>query len=202
MIGMKCSTFIRWLGAGMLLGVVVLVVGVFGAGHYLAAPAQPPVKADLMVALGGDNGARVDRVLELYRKGFAPKVLLTGMEGGHSRTRAAYLQWRARYLIDQGIPEQVLLFDRRAASTWEEAVNTLQLMQSMKLDRVLVISDPAHMRRLSWVWARVFSGSGKTYTLVASDMQGWDAAHWWRTSLGAQFVFAEFIKLAYYVVQY
>lgn len=196
---MNCKKIAGWLGAGVLLAVVALFLGFWGAGHFLAAPAQPPVKADLMVALGGDNGARADRVLELYRKGFAPKVLLTGMEGGHSRTRAAYLNWRARYLVDEGIAEQVLLYDRRSASTWEEAVNTLRLMQSMKLDHVLVISDPPHMRRLSWVWAKVFSGSGKAYTLVASDMQGWDAAYWWRTSLGAQFVFAEFIKLGYYL---
>lgn len=199
---MNCKIIVRWLGAGVLLGVIVLFVAVFGAGHYLAAPAQAPVKADLMVALGGDNGARADRVLELYRKGFAPKVLLTGPEGGYSKTRAAHLHWRARYLVEEGIPEQVLLYDRRSASTWEEAVNALQLMRAMKLDRVLVISDPPHMRRLSWVWGKVFSGSGKAYTLVASDMERWDAGHWWRTSLSAQFVFAEFIKLGYYPFTY
>ena len=55
------------------------------------------------------------------------------------------------------------------------------------------------MRRLSWVWSKVFAGSGKQFTLVASDMEGWDAAAWWRTSGTAQFVFAETLKLAYYV---
>ena len=186
----------------MFLGVVMLVLGFLNAGNFLAAPAQAPVKADLLVALGGDNGGRADRVLELYRKGFAPKVLLTGPEGGHSKTRPTYLHWRARYLIDAGIPEKDLLYDRRSATSWEEAVNTLRLMQSMKLDRVLVVSDPPHMRRLSWVWGKVFEGSGKEFTLVESAMEKWDADHWWRTSLNAQFVFGEYIKLAYYLVQY
>ncbi|HLX81372.1 MAG TPA: YdcF family protein [Burkholderiales bacterium] len=190
------------LVAGALLGVAALFAGFLGAGHFLEAPAQSPVPADLMVALGGDNGARVDRVLELYREGFARRVLLTGPEGGYSRTRAAYLNWRARYLVDEGIPEKVLLYDRRAESSWEEAVNALQLMREMKLDRVLVVSDPPHMRRLSWVWGKVFSGSGKEYTLVASEMEQWDAAHWWRTSSNAQFVFGEYIKLGYYIFTY
>lgn len=74
-------------------------------------------------------------------------------------------------------------------------------MQSMKLDRVLVVSDPPHMRRLSWVWGRVFAGSGKEFVLVASEMEGWDAGHWWRTSQTAQFVFSEYIKIAYYLHQ-
>ena len=96
----------------------------------------------------------------------------------------------------------VLLFDRRSVNSWEEAVNTLQLMQAMKLSRVLVVSDPPHMRRLSWVWGKVFEGSGKTCTLVATDTDDWDAEHWWRLSANAQFVFAEYIKFAYYLVQY
>ena len=199
---MRCHVLFRWLAAAALLSAVALFTGILGAGHFLAAPAQPPVKADLLVALGGDNGARADRVLELYRKGLASKVLLTGPEGGYSKTRVTYLNWRARYLIDEGIPEKVLLFERRSKSSWEEAVNTLQLMQAMKLDRVLVVSDPPHMRRLSWVWGRVFAGSGKEFTLVASDMEYWDAEHWWRVSSNAQFVFGEYIKLAYYLIQY
>ena len=199
---MKRGTIIRWLGVSVLLGIAALIAGFLGAGHFLEAPAQAPVKADLLVALGGDDGARVHGLLGLYRKGFAPKVLLSGMAGTYSKTRAHNLMWRARYLIDEGIPEQALLYDRRSASSRDEALNTLQLMQSMKLDRVLVVSDPPHMRRLSWVWGKVFSGSGKAYTLVASEMEDWDAGHWWRSSPNAQFVFAEYIKLAYYAVEY
>jgi len=199
---MNCKKIAIWFGAMLLLGAVALFTWGLAAAHFLTAPAQSPVNADLLVALGGDNGARADRVLELYRRGLAPKVLLTGPEGGHSKTRATYLHWRARYLVDQGIPEKELLYDYRSTSSWEEAVNTLRLMREMKLDRVIVVSDPPHMRRLSWVWGKVFAGSGKQFTLVASDLEYWDAERWWRRSSNAQYVFAEYIKLAYYLIQY
>lgn len=199
---MKCGRVLRWIGALVLLGAGLIGIAFFQAGHFLEAPAQLPVKADLLVSLGGDNGARADRVLELYRKGFAQKILITGPEGGHSKTRAHHRHWRARYLMDEGIPEKALLFDTRSANSWEEAANTLQLMRAMKLERVLVVSDPPHLRRLSWVWGKAFEGSGKSYTLVATDMDDWDPAHWWRTSQSAQFVFAEYIKLAYYLFEY
>jgi len=198
---MKRKTLLWMFAVLALAGIAGLFTCFLGAGHFLVAPAQVPVKADLIFALGGDNGGRADRVLELYRKGFAPTVLL-GAEGAHSRTRAAYLSWRARYLIDEGIPEKALLFDRRSVSSWDEAVNALALMRSMKLNRVLVVSDPPHMRRLSWIWGKVFEGSGKEFTLVASEMEFWDAEFWWRVSSNAQFVFAEYIKLAYYFIQY
>lgn len=198
---MKRRTIAVWLVAIVLAGVIALSACFLGAGHFLEAPVQPPARADLIFALGGDNGGRAARVLELYRKGLAPRVLL-GAEGAHSKTRAAVLSWRARYLIDEGIPEKALLFDRRSVSTYEEARNALALMHSENLQRVLVVSDPPHMRRLAMVWGRVFAGSGKQFVLVASDMEDWDAARWWRISSNAQYVFGEYLKLAYYLVQY
>jgi len=185
----------------MLLGAFLLVMGFLNAGQFLVAPAQSPVKADLIFALGGDRGGRADRVLAVYRAGLAPRILLSS-EGVHRKGRSAYLTWQAQYLIGEGIPESVLLFDRRSGSSREEAINTLQLLQALKLKHVLVVSDPAHMRRLSWIWGKVFAGSGREFTLVSSEMEDWDTAHWWRTSPSAQFVFSEYIKLAYYFFTY
>lgn len=190
-----------WVGASALLVFALLCLCVLGAGRFLEAPAQQPVKADLIFALGGDNGGRVNGVLDLYRKGFAPKVMV-GAEGINPKTRTAYLSWQARYMVDGGVPEQALLLDRQSMNSWQEALNTLRVMQSMKMQRVLVVSDPPHMRRLSWVWDKVFAGSGKEFVLVASEMEEWDAGHWWRSASTAQFVFSEYIKLAYYLVQY
>jgi uncharacterized SAM-binding protein YcdF (DUF218 family) len=193
---------LRWLAAAFVLLGVLLIVAILEAGHFLSAPAQSPVKADLIAALGGDNGARADRMLQLYRAGYANKLLLTGPETSNPKLRAVHQSWRARYLVEEGVPEGALLFDRRSKNSYEEALNTLELMRAMKLDRVIVVSDLPHMRRVDWTWRRVFEGSGKAYTLVASVQPEWDAARWWRSSLGAQFVFGEYIKLAYYLIQY
>jgi len=198
---MRRRALVAWLVVA-LLGAAALATAFFGAGYFLEAPAQRPVKADLVVAPGGDNGARAARVLELYGKGFAPRVLLTGPEGMHTKVRSTHQSWRATYLIAQGIPERVLLFDARAKNSWEEAVNTLALMREQKLASVLVVSDPPHLRRLAWVWGKVFDGSGKSFVLVASDAENWDPEFWWRTSVGAQAVFSEYLKLAYYWFEY
>jgi uncharacterized SAM-binding protein YcdF (DUF218 family) len=170
----------------------------FQAGNFLDAPSQQPEKADLIIVLGGDNGGRSHKAAELYHQGFAPRVLLTGIEGGHVKTRSHHLNWRASFLVEQGVPENVLMFDALSASSWDEAVNTLHRMQSRNLKRVLVVSDPPHLRRLDWVWRKVFAGSGKEYRLVASSMEGWDATRWWRNEVSAQFVIMEYMKLAYY----
>lgn len=65
-----------------------------------------------------------------------------------------------------------------------------------------MVSDPPHMRRLDWVWGKVFAGSGKSYVLIASEPAWWDAEHWWASEKSAQFVLTELIKMVYYVWKY
>lgn len=181
----------------------VLIAGLLAflnAGRFLDVSTQPPEHADLIVALGGDSGARVKKAAELYKRGLAQKILLTGMEEGHATTRKYYLNWRSQFLIEQGVPQSAIMFDDVSANSWEEANNTLRLMAEKQMKRVLVVSDPPHLRRLGWSWGKVFSGSDKTYQLVPSDMEGWDASHWWRHEASVHFVLTEYVKLSYYLI--
>ena len=169
------------------------------AGAFLDVPSRQVHRSELIATLGGDSGVRVLKAAELFNRGFAPQILLTGLEGGHSSTKSDYLHWRAQILVKQGVPEHALLFDVTAQSSWDDAVVTLKLMQSRNMKQVIVVSDPPHLRRLDWVWGKVFAGTGKEYMLVAAPMEGWDGAHWWRNEHTAQFVLMEYIKLGYYL---
>lgn len=180
--------------------VTTCILAFLQTGYFLDASSQQPERADLIVALGGDNGGRIKKVAELYMQHFAPYVLLTGMEGSPAEPRSYYLNWRARFLVERGVPENMLMFDAHSASSWEEAVNTLRLMRERNWQQVLVVSDPPHLRRLDWVWGKVFEGSGKEYRLIAAPLEGWNPGRWWENDKSAQYVFTEIIKLAYYRV--
>ncbi len=184
----------RWL-AGALALVGAAVYGFTAAGRYLSAPAQEPAAADLIVALGGGDTARNRKAAELFKRGFAPKVLLTGMEGNANQAHP-----RARHIISEGVPAEALLFDGNSTSTWGEAICTLQLMRERGMKRALIVSDPPHMRRLEWSWGKVFAGSGLQFRPVACDIPEWDASHWWRSKRFLQFVVREYAKMVYYRV--
>lgn len=192
-------TWRRWLWLA-LLAVVLLGGGVLAmAGRFVSSPTDTLAKADLIVTLGGDGGSRVREAQRLYADGYASRILLTGIEFGEPLARPAYLEWRAAFLVAHDVPLNRLLFDARSANSWEEARNTLALMKSNGWGSVLVVSDPPHMRRLSWVWGKVFSGTGLEYRLIAAPMPAWEAGAWWRNEKSGQFVLMELIKLGYYV---
>jgi uncharacterized SAM-binding protein YcdF (DUF218 family) len=187
----------------MALAVLLLAGGALATvGHFVSRPADTPAKAELIVALGGDSGNRVRLAQQLYADGYASSILLTGIEFGEPLVRSAYQEWRAAFLVGRGVPARAILFDNRSSNSWEEATNTAVLMQRKGWRTVLVVSDPPHLRRLSWVWGKAFAGSGLEYRLIAAPMVGWEAGSWWRDEKSGQFVLMELIKLGYYLVKY
>jgi len=185
-----------------LLCIILLGWGALHLGDYLSAPAQIPRKVDLIVVLGGDSGARSLTGAKLYRDGFAPYVLLTGLDEGEKETLPFYLHWRSQVLIAKGVSQDSLLVDTKSMNSWQEAQNTLELMKQNKWQGVLVVSDSPHMRRLDWVWGNTFDGSGKEYLLVEAKPYWWQPESWWSDERSAKFVINELIKLVYYQIKY
>ena len=162
-------------------------------GRYVSHPTDSPEKADLIVSLGGNHGIRDQRTLALYQQGFASRILLTGVSRAGD-TRLDFMQ-------KNGVPRKAILLDTQSGNTWEEANSTYLLMLANHWQKVLVVSDPPHMRRLSWTWNKVFAGSNLTYRLIAAPLPGWDADHW-RNGPAQDYVLLEIRKLGWYRLRY
>ena len=171
------------------------------AGHWLESPSQAPRRADAIAILGGDEeGERATRAVVLYREGYAPTLVLTGLQQGVAPIPAG-LNWRAEFLEAGGVPRSAMRFELQARNSYTEAVQLLALMRKEGWRTLIVVSDPPHMRRLSWMYADVFEGSGLDYVLVASRPDWWKPGDWWRDEKSGQFVIQEIIKLGYYLAK-
>lgn len=177
-------------------------VAISQAGRFLEAPGSTPSQADIVVVLGGESGDRALMAARLFRESFAARLLVTGLETSPPEVRPAYLHWRAQVLAERGVPLDRIIYDSDTTNSWGEAVNTRRTMEANGWRRVLVVSDPYHLRRLSWTWAQVFRNSGLDYSLVATSPRWWDSEGWWHDEKSAQVVIMEYIKIAYYLVKY
>ena len=192
----------RWFVAVALALAALCVFAVLQAARFLEGPASQPVPADLMAVLGGDGGDRGLTAASLYAAGMAPRVLVAGMEGIPPKAKRAIMHWRVQVLTQEGVPLERLEFDYASNNSMEEALNTRRLMEARGWRHVLVVSDPSHMRRLSWTWRRAFEGSGLAYSLVASSPPDWKPDIWWRDEKSGAAVILESIKIAYYLAKY
>ncbi|MCF8382818.1 MAG: YdcF family protein [Chlorobium sp.] len=183
------------LSLASLAGVVFLCLG-----FVVSFPAQEPEKADVIVVLGGDSGLRVEKGAELYKEGFAPKVLLTGIDARFYRP--GHPNWRERRMRALGVPKKAIKVDTESETTWEEAVNASETLHKNGWKSAIVVSDPPHMLRIHQTWSRVFEGSSKKIILVPTEPDWWNTLLWWKNKTSYRFVISEIKKNAYYYAVY
>ena len=107
---------------GLLVGVVLTVgLGAFGlaaVGHALAIE-DPLEKADAIVAISGDTGARANTAIALWKQGYAPLIVFSGAAIDPDSVSSAEIM--RREALRQGVPENATLIEPVSATTDENA---------------------------------------------------------------------------------
>lgn len=90
--------------------------------------------------------ARIDHAVELYRQGRVTRLVFTGGTGDGDRlaeSEAARL-----HAVRAGVPDGRIAVETRSTITYENLVEARALLSaSERRARVLIVSDPLHMRR-------------------------------------------------------
>src|SRR3989338_7245965 len=91
---------------------------------------QPPKPADAIIFLQGDQLDRAPAVVSLYKKGFAPTILITGNNdligrGKRNEENDVHLSQLKTYLVKHGITEGAVMVDDKSLNTLQQAVTTV-----------------------------------------------------------------------------
>jgi vancomycin permeability regulator SanA len=145
-----------------LVGVVVLVAVVYvlviAVQVVMASRQDQQVQVDAIVVLGAAQydgtpspalQRRLDRALELYDEGLAPEIVLTGSNREGDRFTEAFAGYR--YLTGKGVPESSLTIVDDGASTYESLAAARRVLVDEGAQRVLLVSDSYHNRRLQGI---------------------------------------------------
>lgn len=140
-MGAAGLTGVLWLGS---LGAVLTwaleddaqradAIIVMGAAQYRGRP-SPALRA------------RLDHALLLWRKGLAPRVVLTGGIGeGDSASEAAVSR---EYVMKLGVPDTAILLENEGRTSSQSLRGAIALLRARRLSAAVVVSDPFHMLRL------------------------------------------------------
>lgn len=113
-----------------------------------------PKKADVIFLPGSQEGELAKTAAKLYLEGYAPLIIPSGKYAkwtGHSivdgfETESDYF---AKILMEQGVPESAILKEREATYTYQNAINTRELLdkKGVKAERALLCCQAYHARR-------------------------------------------------------
>ncbi len=93
--------------------------------------------------------ARLDHAVELWKRGVAPLVVVTG--GNQPGDRFTEASASASYLSQHGVTSAAILQENRGHSSWESLVGVARLLNERDASRVLLVSDPFHSLRIRLV---------------------------------------------------
>jgi len=111
-------------------------------------------KAHGIVALNS-NAARLTEALALSRRYPDAKLLFTGGSADIVGPQIREAEFAKRFFIDQGVPAERLLIEEESRNTWENASNSLGIVQPKPDENWLLVTSAYHMPRSVGIFRRI-----------------------------------------------
>lgn len=113
----------------------------------LSGYVRPPDDVWPEAELGADTLRRCLHAARLYRQGNPCRVVVSGGAGDPPRPGPTSAEAMAGFLRGQGVAASDLILEGRSTSTYENAVHTSSLLRERGIDKVLLVTDAAHLLR-------------------------------------------------------
>jgi len=141
--------------AGVVALLALYVVVTFGQVWY-ASHQDDARRAEAIVVLGAAqfNGkpskvlaARLDHAADLYKRGLAPLIVVTGgKQPGDNFTEA---EASANYLAQHGVPGGAIERETTSSNSYDELAATARFLHERGINDVVLVSDPFHAYRIN-----------------------------------------------------
>lgn len=167
-----------------VITLIILLFLLFIVGKDYLVVDEKPKKSDVIIVLSGNIG-RLEKAAQLYKDDYADYVMLTRAHDPHLTVKDA---------VEFGIPEDALILEENATSTYTNAAFAKSEMEQHQLASAIVISSDYHMRRTKFTFDKVYQDSDYDLIYVAAENQ----SPWYSTKGPFFSTISECIKLAAY----
>ena len=165
---------------------------------------DPLAEADVIVVVAGGAPFRERAAADLYRQGWAPRVMISRSINPASvealvelGLRPLDLQGESRAaILRYGVPAAAVVALEDPVRITEEEVRVVQReARARKWRRLILVTSPEHTRRVKTIWYR--RGNGDMEIIVRpSPYSRAPADGWWRDRRMAETVLHEYLGLA------
>ena len=164
---------------------------------YLGQEDVPEI-SDFIFVFGGKNLGRIQKAVELWKAGWAPKIWISG---GHP----VYLEYEPEALIfkrwatENGVPESAILVEPDSVTVADNVRRSLNLMDKLKVEikkMIMVISW--YVQKRAWMTMEKYVPAGTKLI----NVNAWtepdspvSPTKWFESDYGINIIFNEFLKM-------
>jgi uncharacterized SAM-binding protein YcdF (DUF218 family) len=138
----------------VICSTLILAVGLLALSIYSYRNTTSDMHADAAIVLGaavwGNELSpvfreRVNHSINLYRSGRVRKLIFTGGQGNQGEQAESFAA--RQYAQQSGVPAGDILTEDRSHTTYENIQYAKRVAGDHGLNKVLIVSDPLHMKR-------------------------------------------------------
>lgn len=189
--------------AALLLLLAAVVAPRLGAWLVVEDPLQ---RADAIFVLGGTMFERPLEAMDLYREGWAPRMLLMRQiaDEGEVELRRRGISFpreidvQIDVLTRLGVPRAAIDILDEQNSTKDEANALVIAATANRWQRVIIVTSKQHTRRARMVMNRRLAGTGVVAIVRSSRYDKADVDGWWRHRSTLRFTLFETQRLIAY----
>jgi uncharacterized SAM-binding protein YcdF (DUF218 family) len=171
--------------------ILTLIFGVFAWFYpekFLTVDSGP-VRADVLIVVGGGQHERAVRAAQLFKQNAAPRIIVSG---------AGDDQINRHLLIANGVPASAIELEGNSTTTFENAEFTGQMLRAEGVHTAILVTSWYHARRAEKTFAH-YVPQVKFFSRPAYF--GFDRSDWKKNGLNKR-MRLEFLKLPGYWIRY
>jgi len=184
--------------------IVVLAVVIAGITYFLKNTqkifviSQELEPADVILILGGWNSKfRVEHGVNLYKRGFAPKIIVSD---GYTICETAVADIMKEYTQKLGVPQENILVENQSGNTFENALFVKRILDANFFKKFILVTEDYHSGRSARTFLKML---GPGYTIISNPVmthsqKEWE--DWWKEESLRPFIFSEMFKYLYYLL--
>ena len=200
----------------ILTAAIILLLLILASGAILRQLGEiivldnAPVQSDAVIVLntGIEYYPRLIEAAEIYRAGFAGKVVINGnrktvtlreLEGKGFKPRCPWYTDSVQILAILGVPEQDILWisAEDAYDTVTEALAVGEELKQQQIKTIIITTSKFHTRRANFIWNRLFM-EHLSITTIAAKADPYKPSSWWKEGRQIRWVLAEYGAWIYY----
>lgn len=182
---LRLRFFLGIFGAFVLLLVTSGMIVFFGLGKWLVRE-DPLQQARAIAVLSGNIPTRALEAAALYHEGYAKEIWLTHPDVHADALKQLGISYpseddfNTRVLRRAGVPAKAIhVLDTPIVNTAEELDEISAALKTKGGDKVIIVTNKAHTRRVHILWTKYFASRGQAEIHGLPD-DDYVADHWWR----------------------
>lgn len=178
----------------LLVGVAVIVTfGWFYLGYFLSPQDDLKEVDAIVVVSGGDNAARTEAGVDLYKKNYADLIIFSGAAQDQGTSNAQVMK---NVAVEKGVLPEHIMIEELSKTTLENAKNVSEILNLNGIKSMILVTSPYHQRRTYMTFKHIM-GDDVTILNYSSTDHSWRKAAWWKGNKNVYLTLSELQKIAY-----